>query len=178
MDKETENRLISLAAGGLGTCLRKLNSVSPGAWRLDGLRVSSGSMTGADDRDVRGVIRITVKSAPPMITLMLFACADEEHIYRCFVSDSFYKDLGPGMREITLLEVGNVLLNALANSLLKAFRKSAIPSVPERISAAPGAFADPGGAQHNIVSAALSVQRDGISTGIELVAMVPGDLAS
>lgn len=183
MNKEQEDRLVSLAAGGLETCLRKINSVSPGDWRLEGLRFFSGGTAYAAGRNVRGggphgAIRITIKSVPPMITLMLFGGGDEEHLYRCFVGDEFHKRLGPGMRETTLLEIGNVLLNALANSLLKAFRKSAIPSVPERIGADQEAITDPGGTGHAVLSAALSILRDGRSAGVELIAIVPGDLDS
>lgn len=183
MNNATKDNLIQLASAGLKTCLLKINTVTPGTWRLEGLEVRGGRIADAVPAAGAGVIRITVRSSPPMITLLVFGEADAGLLYECFVSDSLREALGPGRQEATLLEIGNVLLNALANSLLKAFRKSAIPSVPERVSADPAAITAPPAeprppeAALTIVSARLSLQRDGRRADAELLALVPDGLA-
>lgn len=185
MQKQKEDILVRLATGGLEDCLRKMNTVSPGVWRLETLRIFPGGMADALGRRSHAsggeAIRITVKSVPPMITLLMFFKGDAAALYRCFVGEQFYAALGAGMQEVGLLELGNVLLNAMANSLLKAFKKSAIPSVPERVAADPESVAaphhPPAGAVYTIISADIRLGCGGGEAAAEVVAIVPEALA-
>lgn len=184
MRKETESNLARLATGGIEECLKKMNSVSAGLWRLGSLRIFPGCVADALGGRAAGAeaIRITVNSVPPMITLLLFHQGDASQLYRGFVGDQFYKVLGSAKQGTALLELGNVLLNAIANSLLKAFKKSAIPSVPELVAAEPEAVMAPhqptAGAVYTIISATLSLRYGDHASGAEVVAIVPDSLAA
>ncbi|MCM2267229.1 MAG: hypothetical protein NDI60_05565, partial [Elusimicrobiales bacterium] len=165
MNNATETDIARLAREGICKCLGKFNTVSNGAWTLTGLKVFTAPLPQALRAYCAGhkapdAVRVTVKGAPAISTLLLFGRADAEHINLCFVKEKLYVSFGPDRESVTLLEIGNILLNALANSLLKAFQKSAIPSVPERVPAEPAAAAPAGadaGGTYRMVSAELSI---------------------
>jgi hypothetical protein len=179
MEQLAERELARLAAAGLEKCLAKFNGVSPGDWRLEGLRVFAGTAADAArewgaGRPAPERVRVGVASQPPFETLLLLNPAEADHLNGCFVNEKLYKEFGAGRRDTALLEIGNILLNALANSLLKLFGKTAIPSVPELL---PPGHAPAGGAGLTLVAARLSAERGGRTARILLLALVPAELS-
>jgi len=186
MDSKIEEALKLQTAAGLEKCLRKLTLVSPGDWRLTGVRVFSGQVREAVRRKDRktppgAVIRVKIKGEPPFITALLFDPADTGHISGCFAEGAFYGPLSKDQPEVTIIEIGNIVLNAMANSLLKALRKTAIPSVPAYFKGDPGAMEAWLGAGPDVfttISVAFTVGREGRSADIELLAFLPPSLAA
>lgn len=173
-----EDALEKLAAAGLEKCLRRLSAVSHGEWRLEGAKALAAGQPGAPDPVGREAVRITVGHPAPFAAVLLFSGPDSEHLYRCFVRDELRGELGPDGRLITLLELGNITLNALINSLLKALRKTAIPSVPEHLSRGSDPFLPAPGAKPPLVvlSVSFSAARDGRRADLEAVAVLPASL--
>jgi hypothetical protein len=185
MNTMNENSLARIAGTGLEKCLRKMNSVSPGEWRLENLRAFSGMLPDAAGCLPAGgahAVRVTVHSVPPFDTLLLFGAEDLEHIYRCFVSDRLSAAIPGNRHEVTLIELGNIILNALVNALLKSMNKSAIPSVPEYFKADPSAIATRLGSRNagtlTIVSATLAIERGGRTASAEVLALLPEALTA
>lgn len=177
MDSVKEKKIADLAEAGLAACLLKLSFVSPGEWRLEDVRVSSapaGAALPAGPYDA--AIQVSVGSEPPFNTALLFPSEEVGHLAACFADDRLA--IGGGGSEVTLLEIGNIVLNALVNSLLKALKKSAIPSVPVRL-AGPAAASEglPAGAGLTVISASVSAIRSGRAVSVEIAALLPAPLA-
>ena len=176
----TEDTLARLAAAGLEICLLKMTAVSAGVWQLAGTRVFRGTARDALKRD-RGTapaaaLRIKIKGTPPFITSILFNPEDIEHLSRCFMDGSFCGLPDWDQPEVTIIEIGNVVLNALANALLRALATTAVPSVPAYFKGDLGAiekWLDAGPGAFTVVSARLTAQRDGRSASAEVLAFLP-----
>lgn len=186
MNDINEAALARLTAAGLEKCLLKLTSVSPGVWQLSGVRVFSGPVRDAIRKRELGekpaaAIRIKIKGATPFITAIIFDPEDIRHISGCFAEASFYGPFSAEQPDVTVIEIGNILLNALANSLLRGFGKSAVPSVPAHfqgeygaiekwLGAGPGAF--------TVISAQFTMQREDRTAAAEILAFLPPELAA
>lgn len=185
MNITNEDTLKRVAAAGLEKCLAKIAKVSNCAWQLEEVRVFSGK--GRDALSRRGgegpvaAIRIKIAGASPFITTLLFNPEDTKHISRCFAEESYYGTLDADQPDVTIIEIGNIVLNALANSLLRVFKRSAIPSVPAYFTGSTGAaeaWLGAGPAVFTIVSAAFTMRRDGRSAAAEIMAFLPPALAA
>ncbi len=181
----TEDTLARQAAAGLEKCLLKMTQVSAGAWQLAGTRAFHGTVRDAIKRD-RGTaptaaLRIKIKGSPPFTTAIIFNPEDTSHLSRCFLDGAFCELQDWDQPEVTIIEIGNVVLNALANALLKALATTAVPSVPAYFKGDTGSvekWLDAGAGTFTIVSAKLSAQRDGRSASAEVLAFLPPALAS
>ncbi len=179
-----EDTLKRITAEGLEKCLLKITAVSGSAWRLGELRVSNGTARDAIRRVARGpqpaAIRIKIKGDPPFTTAILFDPEDTKHISLCFSELSFCGTAGTEQPDVAIVEIGNILLNALANSILKAFKRTAIPSVPAYFRGSHGAVEEwlgAGPAAFTIISAAFTMQREGRTASAEILAFLPPRLA-
>ncbi|MDO8805276.1 MAG: hypothetical protein Q7R35_12705 [Elusimicrobiota bacterium] len=181
-----EETLKRVTAAGLEKCLLKITEVSRCDWQLAGVRVFSGKVRDAVRRKegeapAGAAVRIKIRGATPFITAILFNPEDIAHISRCFAEESFYGPLVADQPDVAIVEIGNILLNALANSLLRAFKKSAIPSVPAYFRGEPGAVEEwlgAGPVVFTIVSAAFTMQREGRTAAAEILAFLPPPLAA
>jgi hypothetical protein len=186
MNDINKDELARLTTAGLEKSLLKMTGASPGVWRLEGVRVYSGLVRDAVRRKERegkpsAAIRIKIKGATPFITTILFNPEDIKHISGCFAEESFYGALSAEQPDVTVIEIGNILLNALANSLLRGFGISAVPSVPAHfqgdyvavekwLGAGPGVF--------TIISAMFTMQREDQVSTAEILAFLPPLLAA
>lgn len=175
-----EDALEKLAAAGLEKCLQRLSAVSHAEWRLAGAKALTAGQPEPQDPGGREAVRITVGHPAPFSTAMLFAGPDSEHLYRCFVRDDLDVKLGREGRLVTLLELGNIVLNALINSLLKALKKTAIPSVPAHLPHATNPFLPAPGSKPPLVTLRVSFSaiRDGRKADLEAVAVLPASLVA
>ena len=179
-----------LVAASLEKCLLRISSVSGGAWRLSGLTVSRGDLAAAVSRhefknpDAYAVY-IHVESGLPFTSLMFFDTDDVPHISKCFLGEALKEAAGIAQfDEVMLLELGNIILNAIINYLQNALKKSAIPSVPMLLKGSPAEIA--GGLavylepqqSFRVVTAAITVQCGArVDTG-EVLAIIPEALAA
>ncbi|HAT72282.1 MAG TPA: hypothetical protein DCS63_05650 [Elusimicrobia bacterium] len=181
MSTTTETELARLAAAELEKCLLRLTGASPGAWQLTGVRVFAGTTRDALRRGEfeaphGAAIRVKIKGDPSFTTVLLYDPKDTKHISGCFAEEAYYGYLSADQPEVTIIEIGNIVLNALANALLRAFAKTAIPSVPAHFQGDPGAIENWLGAGPGvfvIVSAKFAMQREGRSSAAELLALLP-----
>jgi hypothetical protein len=181
-----EDELARLTEAGLEKCMRRMTEVSPGAWQLAGVRVFSGEARGAIRASERGrkpvaAIRIKIKGDVPFITAIIFDPEDIKHISRCFAEEIYFGPISDGQPDVTVIEIGNILLNALANALLRGLKRSAVPSVPAHfqgdcgsienwLGAGPGTF--------TVISARFTMQREGRAAGAEILAFLPPPLTA
>ena len=181
----TEDTLARQAAAGLEKCLLKMTQVSAGAWQLSGARAFRGTARDAMKRD-RGTapaaaLRIKIKGSPPFTTAIVFKPEDTVHLSRCFMDGTFCELQTWDQPEVTIIEIGNVILNSLANALLKALAATAVPSVPAYFKGDTGSvekWLDAGPGPFTIISAKLTAQRDGRSAQAEVLAFLPPELAA
>ncbi len=182
--------LRQLAASGLKTCLSRLARVSPCTWQVPEISVSVGTLEEAVGRhDFRGgpaaAVYFTLNAGQALTALMLFDPADMECLAKGFTGHSFPRGQRTTMaEEVMLLELGNVVLNAMVNPVLNAARKCALPPVPEfaegdaaRLLQALGAAADLK-RESLVVKAALVIKCENSGTTCEAFAMVPPGLYS
>lgn len=186
MNDTNEDALARLTTAGLEKCMLRMTEVTPGAWQLAGVRVFSGEARGALRRSERAgkpvaAIRIKIKGDVPFVTAIIFDPEDIKHISRCFAEEIYFGPISDGQPDVTVIEIGNILLNALVNALLRGLKKSAVPSVPahfqgdcgsveEWLGAGPGAF--------TIISARFTMQRKGRTAEAEILAFLPPALTA
>lgn len=177
-----------LAAGGLSKCMLKTTEASSWAWELCEVSVFSGKIPDAVDLAGFGktasAVQVNVRNGSAFSAAMLFRAEDIGHISGCFVNGPLYRT--GGVRELEeglLIEIGNIILNALVNPLVNALKKTAIPSVPLLVKGGPGAVAaglssclDPG-LDFRIISAAVAMRRDGRLARAGVLGVLPEELA-
>ncbi|OGS12650.1 MAG: hypothetical protein A2234_05535 [Elusimicrobia bacterium RIFOXYA2_FULL_58_8] len=190
MSNQGTGTLERLAAVSLERCLLKISGTSGGGWRLAGISVASGTLAEAVNRHEfkaasAAAVYIHVQSGLPFTSVMLFDPDDIPHIAKCFVGDSL---AGAGaiaqFGEVMLLELGNIVLNAVINYLQNVLKKSAIPSVPMFLSGDPshisgglGVYMDPR-QFFRIVSAEINVSGGGCVSRGAVVIILPEELAA
>lgn len=186
MKSINNDTLARLTAAGFEKCLFRMTAVCPGAWELAGARVYSGKVRDAFRRAENGnaqvaALRVKIKGDSPFSTALLFKPEDIKNISDCFVEGSFYETSGKDQTDSTIIEIGNIVLNALANTLLRAFNTTAIPSVPAYFTGEPGAVeawlgAGPG--DFTIVCVAFTMKHGGCSAAAEALAFLPPALTA
>jgi len=153
MNNMNEDALALLTKAGLEKCLLRMTEVSPGAWQL---------------------------GDTPFVTAIIFNPEDIKHISHCFAEEQYYGPVSEEQPDVTVIEIGNILLNALANSLLRAFGKSAIPSVPAHFQGDYGAiekWLGAGPEVFTIISAKFTMKREDRVSAAEILAFLPPTLA-
>jgi hypothetical protein len=186
MNNTLEDTLARLAAAELDRCMLKMTKVSPGAWQLGAVRAFTGTVREALSRKEYeaphgAVIRVKIKGDPPFTTALLYNPDETKHISGCFADESFYGPFSADQPEVTVIEIGNIVLNALANALLRAFVKTAVPSVPAYFKGSPAAIEEWLGAGRTVltvVSAKFTMKREGRTASGELIAFLPAALAA
>ncbi|MDP2864661.1 MAG: hypothetical protein Q8O90_00270 [Elusimicrobiota bacterium] len=207
MNNMNKDALVLLTKAGLEKCLLRMTEVSPGAWRLGDVRVFKGQVREAlrsrerggsrsvpngtgqysfsstplsGDEKPAAAIRIKIKGATPFVTAIIFNPEDIKHISRCFAEEQYYGPVSEEQPDVTVIEIGNILLNALANSLLRGFGKSAIPSVPAHFQGDYGAiekWLGAGPEVFTIISAKFAMRREDRVSAAEILAFLPPTLA-
>lgn len=144
-----------LATLSLERCLVKISKVSAGTWQLLDTSVSRGTLAAAVGQyDFKNksaaAVYVDVKGGISLTSMLVFDPEDMDCISKCFLGYSFPRSRNVSLsEEVMLLELGNIMLNSLCNSVMNAMRSSFMPSVPcyiegdaARITGALGAVAD------------------------------------
>ena len=189
MNAKENTVLEGLAVASLEKCLVKLSKVSAGTWQLAETAESSGTPGSAVGKyDFKGqpaaAVYFDIKGEFPMTSVMIFDPADIDCISKCFLGYSFPRQGGISPSdEVMLLELGNIVLNSLSNSVFNALGESFMPSVPqfvagdalriaESVRAAAGAALT-----FNIVASTIAIQCDNRVSRSKVIALVPEQLA-
>lgn len=177
-----------LAAGGLSKCMLRTADVSSWGWELCDINVVSGkigaALEGADFGPAAASIQVNVRNGAAFSAALVFRSEDIGYISSCFVSGPLYRTSGvKDLEEVMLLEIGNIVLNALLNPLVNALKKSVIPSVPmfikggtAAVAAGLGASLDPK-LDYRIITASLAMRRDGRMARAGVFCALPEELA-
>lgn len=176
--------LVKLAAGGLSVCMLKTSEASTWAWELCGVEVLSGGLANVppllDFGASAASVQVHVREGFPLTAALLFRAEDIHFISSCWVKGPLYdtasvRDLEEGI----LIEIANIILNALISPLLNAAKKTGLPSVPMMVKGGPGAVAaglgmclDPA-ADLRIVRASLAMRREGRVARAGVLALLP-----
>lgn len=189
MNEKEITVLERLAVLSLERCLVKLSKVSAGTWQL----VDTSSLNGTPGVAVArydfanrpaAAVYFDIKGDHPMTSLMIFDPGDIDCISKCFLGYSFPKQGGISKSdEVMLLELGNIVLNSLSNSVFNALGASFMPSVPQFVAGdavriAESVRAVAGAAQtFRIVASTLAIQCDKRISCSKVIALVPEELA-
>lgn len=172
MNPATQEKLAQLARTSLEACLGKLSAVTPGRWSVASARAlpPGAPFTPAAGAGAEAVV-LGVTGPASFSTAMLFSSGDAPALADAF---SLYPRPAGGDSESALLEIGNIALNAMVNTLLRTLKRSSIPSVPVRLPAVdlkpqPGCGA---------VIVSFSVSLEGRTARAEIVAFLPPALAA
>jgi len=189
MNAKEKTVLESLAALSLERCLIKLSRVSAGTWQLvdtTGLSGTPGVAVGQYDFANRpaAAVYFDIKGDFPMTSLMIFDPGDIDCISKCFLGYFFPKQGGISQSdEVMLLELGNIVLNSLSNSVFNALGESFIPSVPQFVSGDAVRIAESvravagAGQTFRIVASTLAIQCDNRISCSKVIALVPEEVA-
>lgn len=176
--------LVKLAAGGLSLCMLRTSEASTWAWELCDIEVLAGRLGDVprllDFGPASASVQVHVREGFPLTAALLFRAEDIHFISGCWVKGPLYdtasvKELEEGI----LIEIGNIILNALINPLANAAHKTGLPSVPMMVKGGPGAVAaglgaclDPA-ADLRIVRASLAMRREGRVARAGVLALLP-----
>jgi len=187
MTDNSSEILSRMTEASLKKCLVRLSGVSAGTWELLGVSASRGTLENAvklhDFKNPSaGVVYFGIGGFP-LTTLMMMDPLDMECISKCFMGYSFPRGAATTQpEEVMLLELGNIILNAVINSALNALKKSGMPSVPAylegdalRLLEGLGASVDPKKNFH-IITATLAMRSDKCEAKTEVVALIPEEL--
>lgn len=135
MEAKVSAILEQLAVSGLEKCCAKISRVSAGAWEINGVRVSRGTIGDAlaqhDFTHPAVAVYFNVKGEFPFTALMLVDLNDTGHILQFYLGSTFpHAGEFTHPVEVMLTEIGNIILNSLINSVLNALKRSAMPPVP------------------------------------------------
>lgn len=173
-----------LAAGGLSLCMLRTSDVSSWAWELCGVEVSPARLSDIPRLVEFGAaaasVQVSVRDSFHISAALLFRAEDIGFISGCWIKGPLYdtaavKDLEEGL----LIEIGNIILNALINPLINAARRTGIPSVPMMVKGGPGAVAAGLGAcleragRLRAIRATLAMRRDGRAARAGVLALLP-----
>ncbi len=188
MTDNSSGALVRLTEASLKKCLGRLSGVSTGTWELLGISASAGTIEDAVKlhdfvNPKASAVYFNLRGGFPFTAIMLFDPEEMECISKCFMGYSYPRGAATTQtEEVMLLELGNIVLNALLNSALNALKLSLMPSLPAYLE---GDFRDlanglaPGGdvkQNFHIIAAALVIRSDKRATRSEVIALVPGEL--
>ncbi len=187
MEEKAGAILERLTLSGLEKCLARLAKVSAGTWRINGVKVSRGTLEDAvaqhDFSHPGAAVYFHVKGEFPFTSMMLFDLEDMELISKCFLGYSFPKaPTFTQTEEVLLMELGNIVVNAFINAVLNALKRSTMPPVPlcvdgnlRQVAAGAGAGSDPA-KDYLVVAVSLAMQCDKLASATEVIGLVPAEL--
>lgn len=187
--REGEDVITSLAAGGLSKCMLRTGDDSLWAWELCGIKVFPGRIADAaglvDFGRSSAAVQINIREGGPFVSAMIFRGEDIGLISRCMVKGPLYDTAEVhNLEEGLILEIGNIILNALSNPLVNALKRIAIPSVPIMIKGGAGSVAagfsscmDPK-TDLRIISADLAMRSEGCTARARVIGIMPEELAA
>lgn len=173
-----------LAAGGLSLCMLRTSDASSWAWELCDVQVFAGKLSDVprlvDFGPAAASVQVSVRDSFHISSALLFRSEDIGFISGCWVKGPLYdtaavKDLEEGL----LIEIGNIILNAMINPLINAAHRTGIPSVPMMVKGGPGAVAAGLGAceeaagRLRFIRASLAMRRDGREARAGVLALMP-----
>ncbi|PKM96989.1 MAG: hypothetical protein CVU79_10660 [Elusimicrobia bacterium HGW-Elusimicrobia-3] len=188
--KAGDNEAIKrLAAAGLSKCMLKTTDASSWTWELRGVDVVPGKAADlarlADFGKTSAAVLANVRAGAPFSAAMVFRSEDIGMISGSLLKGPLFRtEAVKELEEGLLIEVGNIIINALVNPVIDALKKSAIPSVPMLVKGGPAAVAaglsaslEPG-AEFRIISATLSMRREGHAARAGVVCVLGERLAA
>jgi len=186
--QEPEETITRLAAGGLSRCMLRTADVSSWAWELCGVKVFSATIAEAVKLAGFGpgvaAVQVNLRQGVSFSAAMVFRSVDIKFISSCFLDGPVYRVSGTELEEALLLEIGNVLLNAVTGPLVNALKKTAIPSVPMLVKGGPGAIAASLSAclapelEFRVISASIAMRRDGRLATAGVLCFLPENFAA
>ncbi len=179
-----DETLIRLAAGGLSLCMLRTSEVSTWAWELVDLEVLRGRLSDVprllDFGPSAASVQVNIRDGFRLAAALLFRSEDINFISSCWARGPLYDTAAVAdLEEGLLIEIGNIVLNSLANPLVNAARKIAIPSVPMMVKGGPGAVLTGLGTcataaeDLRIVRASLAVRREGRAARAGVLGLMP-----
>lgn len=186
--REKGETIESLAAGGLSKCMLRTADASSWAWELCEVSVYTGKISDAVKDAGYGpavaAVQVNIEGAL-FSAALVFRSADIAFISGCFVNGPLYRTGGvPELAEGLVLEIGNVILNSLANPLIEAMGKRALPSVPMIVKGGTAAVAAGLGScmnprlNYRIISATIAMRREGRVARAGVLGVLPEALAA
>ncbi|MBI4802117.1 MAG: hypothetical protein HY796_06300 [Elusimicrobia bacterium] len=188
MDAKASGILERLAVSGLEKCLARLSKVSAGTWRITGARLSWGTPEDAlrqhDFTNPTAAVYFNVKGGFPFTLMMLFDLNEIELVSKCFLGYAFPR--APGLtqpQEVLLLELGNIILNSLINSVLNALKRSCVPPAPRCVGGDLRRLLEELGGgmdlkqNFRIITVTLAIQCDTRASTSEVFGLIPEELA-
>ena len=178
-----------LAAESLEKCLLRLSRVSAGTWQILGINVYTGTVADAvkqhDFTNPAAAVYFNLGSGPALTMMMLFDPTEIECISKGFTGHSFPRGAHTTpAEEITLMELGNIVMNALANSVLNALNKTSFPALPEYIEGDSEVLMKELGAitdlnrEYRVIKATLAIRCDNNVANSEVFTLIPAELAA
>lgn len=179
-----DETLTRLAAGGLSLCMLRTSEVSTWAWELCDLEVLRGRLSDVkrllDFGPSAASVQVNIRDGFRLAAALLFRAEDIGFISSCWAKGPLYDTAAvTDLEEGLLIEIGNIVLNSLANPLVNAARKIAIPSVPMMVKGGPGAVMAGLGTcaapaeDLRIVRASLAVRREGRTARAGVLGLMP-----
>ncbi|MDA8130109.1 MAG: response regulator [Elusimicrobia bacterium] len=177
-----------LAAGGLSKCMLKASDATASSWELCEVSVTSGGeaeLAKLTDlgRDTASV-HVNVRGGSTFSGALVFRADHAGLIANSFVKGPVYvAEEIRSLEEGLMLEMGNIIVNSLANALFNALKRSAIPSVPMLVKGGPAAVAAAlvscleQGKPVRIISARLAMRREGRVAGAGVIGVLPEEIA-
>jgi two-component system chemotaxis response regulator CheY len=186
-EKGTIKRMV---AGGLSRCMLKTSEATSWSWGLHGVEVLPGraadlvrlaSGFGAE----AAAVQINVRDASPFSAALVCHSRNIAFISGCFAQEPLYRTGAIGdLEERMFMEVGNIILNALAGPLITALNTEAIPSVPILVKGGPASIAASLTAcmerdgDFRVISAGLAMKREGSVARAGVLCALPNELAA
>jgi hypothetical protein len=187
MTDNSSEMLIRLTEASLKKCLGRLSNVSAGTWEILGITASRGTLEDAVKQHefrnpAAGAVYFSLGGFP-LTALMLLDPTEMECISKCYMGYSFTRGtVTTAPEEVMLLELGNIILNAVINSALNALKKSGMPSVPAYLEGDQSRLLEGLGASvglkktFHIITATLAIRSDKCLAKSEVLALIPDEL--
>ncbi|MEW5906750.1 MAG: response regulator [Elusimicrobiota bacterium] len=186
-EKGTIKRIV---AGGLSRCMLKTSEATSWSWGLHGVEVMPGRAAdlaklaagfGADP----AAVQINVRDGSPFSVALICREDNIGFISGCLAQGPLYRTGSVrNLEESLFMEIGNIILNALAGPLITALKLEALPSVPILIKGGPAAISASLTAcmekdgNFRIISAGLAMKREGRIARAGVLGALPNALAA
>ncbi len=180
--------LESLSALSVAYCLQRLSRASAGTWQVLDAAVSYGTFEDAlrqhDFSKPAAAVYVGLKGRSPLTAMMLFYPGDLDCVSKCYTGQSFHRtgELTP-VDEMMLVELGNMVLNALLSALLNSLKKGFMPAVPRFIQGdlprLAGELLSAAGIKTSfrIITVTLGMRSGDCSAKSEVFALIPEEMA-